>query len=249
VPPLPPFKYFIPNALTAMSLLLGLASVVCSSQGDFTLAAWMILWGTLLDKVDGTAARLLGATSAFGVEFDSFADFISFGVAPAALFYYRLTAAGAVPRAVAAACAGLYAVALAVRLARFNIMNAESTIFYGAPGTMIGGCLASGYLTAERHGLGDALLVAAPVVLVVSAFLMVSELRLPKLKMGKNKPLNALIGVCVVAAYVLAPLRMFPEALFAMGTTFMVGGFIAGALMPRDAGSGSAPGAPGLGAA
>src|SRR5690348_1045570 len=124
VPQLPPLKYFVPNAFTALSLLLGLASVVCSAQGDFTLAAWMILWGTLLDKVDGSAARLLGATSQFGVEFDSFADFVSFGVAPAALFYFRL--AGVVPRPLAAVAAGLHAVALAVRLARFNIMTGES---------------------------------------------------------------------------------------------------------------------------
>src|SRR5262249_8960175 len=144
-------KYFVPNAFTALSLLLSLGSAVCSSQGDFTLAAWMILWGTLLDKVDGTAARLLKATSGFGVEFDSFADFVSFGIAPAALFYFRLGAAGVFPRPVVAVTAGLYAVALAVRLARFNLLLGDTSVFQGVPGTMMGGLLACAYLTFEKY--------------------------------------------------------------------------------------------------
>jgi CDP-diacylglycerol--serine O-phosphatidyltransferase len=65
----------VPNGFTALSLLLGLGSVVKSAEGDFRLAAWMIPWGVLLDKLDGSAARLLDATSKFGVELDSFADF------------------------------------------------------------------------------------------------------------------------------------------------------------------------------
>lgn len=234
MPPLPPFKYLIPNTFTALSLLLGLASVACSAQGDFTLAAWMILWGTLLDKVDGTAARALGATSRFGVEFDSFADFISFGVAPAALFYFRLSASGAIPKSIVVITAGLYAVALAVRLARFNLLLGDTTVFQGAPGTMMGGWLAAAYLTFDKHHLTDPLLIAAPFLLVASAFLMVSTLRLPKLKMGKNKAANALIGLSVVTAYVLAPLRLMPEVLFGVATFFMITGFVAGALHRAD---------------
>lgn len=234
MPPLPPFKYLIPNTFTALSLLLGLASVACSAQGDFTLAAWMILWGTLLDKVDGTAARALGATSRFGVEFDSFADFVSFGVAPAALFYFRLGAQGTIPRPVVVITAGLYAVALAVRLARFNLLLGDTSVFQGAPGTMMGGWLAAGYLAFDKYHLMDPLLMAAPFLLVASAFLMVSTLRLPKLKMGKNKVANAMIGLAVITAYVLAPLRMMPEVLFAVATFFMISGFVAGAMHRAD---------------
>ena len=56
-----PLKYLVPNAVTALSLLLGLASVAASAHGEFEIAAWMVLWCTLLDKADGTAARLLDA--------------------------------------------------------------------------------------------------------------------------------------------------------------------------------------------
>ncbi|HSN98552.1 MAG TPA: CDP-alcohol phosphatidyltransferase family protein, partial [Candidatus Nanopelagicales bacterium] len=149
---MPPLRYFVPNSFTAASLLLGLASVTMSAQGNFRLAAWMILWGVLLDKVDGSAARLLKATSRFGVEFDSFADFVSFGVAPAALVHYRLLALGPLPgalRAALMAAAGLYVVALAVRLARFNITTGDESVFQGIPGTLMGALLATGYLTWE----------------------------------------------------------------------------------------------------
>src|SRR4051812_1021548 len=156
-----PLKYIVPNAVTALSLLLGLASVAASAQGDFELAAWMVLWCTLLDKADGTAARLLKATSAFGVEFDSFADFVSFGIAPAALLYFRLAPGGA-PRALVIVAASLYAVALAVRLARFNITTGGDSAFQGVPGTLMGGVLASGYLALHKHGVPDALVPYSP---------------------------------------------------------------------------------------
>ena len=83
-------RYLVPNGCTALSMLFGCASAVCSSTQQFELAAWLILWGVLLDKLDGLMARLMNATSNFGVQFDSFADFIVFGIAPAALVYYRL---------------------------------------------------------------------------------------------------------------------------------------------------------------
>ncbi len=78
-------RYTIPNSFTAMSLLLGLGSVVTSQLGDLELAGWMIVWCGLLDTMDGVAARLLKATSTFGAEFDSMADLIAFGVAPGML--------------------------------------------------------------------------------------------------------------------------------------------------------------------
>lgn len=249
MPQLPPLKYLVPNTFTALSLLLGLASVACSAQGDFVLAAWMILWGTLLDKVDGTAARALGATSRFGVEFDSFADFVSFGIAPAALFYFKLGTSGTVAKPVVVITAGLYAVALAVRLARFNLLLGDTSVFQGAPGTMMGGWLAVTFLAVDKYHLMDPFLVAAPFLLVASAFLMVSTLRIPKLKMGKNKAANALIGLSVVIAYVLAPLRLFPEVLCGVATFMMISGFVAGALKPaEESAPGEPPGNTGLGA-
>ena len=83
-------KYLIPNSITASSMLMGLASIYLAAREDFVMAAWLILWGVLLDKLDGTMARLLDACSEFGVQFDSFADFVVFGIAPASLIYFLM---------------------------------------------------------------------------------------------------------------------------------------------------------------
>ena len=80
-------RYSIPNSFTALSLLLGLGSIVTTQIGDLEFAAWLIVWCGLLDTMDGFAARVLKATSDFGAEFDSMADLVSFGVAPGVLVF------------------------------------------------------------------------------------------------------------------------------------------------------------------
>ncbi len=233
---MPPLKYFVPNGFTALSLLLGLASIVMSVEGNFELAAWMILWGTLLDKLDGSAARLFHATSEFGVQFDSFADFVAFGIAPAALVYFRLVGTSLYEgsfRMALVASAGLYVVALAVRLSRFNITTAAGeTMFTGIPGTLMGAVLAAGYLSFIHQGLDDSLLAYSPAALAIGAALMVSNLKLPKLKVRKNQALNVFQLGNVLAAYILGPLRLFPEYLFGLACSYLVVGVVVGMVMP-----------------
>lgn len=234
---MPPLKFFVPNAFTALSLLLGLASVTMSVEGNFELAAWMILWGTLLDKLDGSAARLFKATSKFGVEFDSFADFVSFGIAPAALIYFRLLGTGHWEgwyRTALMASTGLYVLALAVRLARFNVVASEAPVFYGVPGTLMGAVVAGGYLTFANNAIDEAALTYCPAFLVIFAVMMVSNLRLPKLKVRKSKPLNVFQFGNVALGYIFGPLMIFPEYLFGLAITYLVGGLIVGALVPPD---------------
>lgn len=234
---MPPLRYFVPNGFTGLSLLLGLASVTMSAQGDYRLAAWMILWGVLLDKLDGTAARLMKATSKFGVEFDSFADFVVFGIAPAALVYYRLLGTGEFvgwQKTGLMFSSGLYALALAVRLSRFNIMTGSEGIFFGFPGTLMGATVASLYLTWDKYGLSPSLLKYLPALLVVSALLMVSNIRLPKIKARKNKAFNAFLGINLVLGYVFGPLMLFPEYLLGCAVTWAVGGVIYCLLYPEE---------------
>ena len=223
---MPPLKYFVPNSFTAASLVLGLVSVVMSVKGHFELAAWMILWGTLLDKADGTAARLCQATSSFGMEFDSFADFVAFGIAPAALVYFRLESKSGHLVLLGVALA-LYVVALAVRLARFNITAGSDAVFLGIPGTVIGAVVAAGYLTASKYGLPEPLYAYAPVLLVAGAIAMVSSVRLPKLKARKSKALTVFQFSNVAIAYVVGPLMLFPEYLLGLALVYLVVGVIA----------------------
>lgn len=110
-------KSYIPNTITAFSLLSGFLSIIFTSQGNFQLAAVMIFAASIFDLIDGIAARLLKTASQFGVELDSLADVVSFGVAPSFLIYsfhfHQLDVAGII-------ISGLPLIFGALRLARFN---------------------------------------------------------------------------------------------------------------------------------
>jgi len=221
-------KYLVPNGFTAVSLILGLASVVHTVQGNYELAAWMILWGVLLDKLDGTAARLLNASSPFGAQFDSFADFVCFGIAPAALLFFGLSEVDMVHYGWMMASAGIYVVAVAARLARFNISEPPNShlVFYGIPTTIMGALFASGYLAWLKLGLVDEYMAPMPFVLFIASFAMVSNVRLPKLKVRKNMFLNIFQAFNVLVAFVFAPLMLFPEILFGQGVFYVVVGIV-----------------------
>lgn len=231
-------RFLIPNSFTALSLLLGLASVTRSAVGDFELAAWMVLWGVLLDKLDGTAARLLKSSSGFGAQFDSFADFVVFGIAPAALFFYQLDALGfgfAGPAGGSAArgvllvvAVSTYVLATAGRLARFNITDPPlgDRIFYGIPTTMVGGLVAAAYLTWLKYELAPSLLSYVPFALIVFSALMCSSLRLPKLKVRKSMAMNVFQFGNVICAYILVPLRLMPEYVLGLAVLYTVGGVV-----------------------
>ncbi len=225
-------KYVVPNGFTALSMLFGLASVGAAAGGDFTQAAWFILWGVLLDKLDGTSARLLKATSEFGMQFDSFADFVVFGVAPAALVYFRL--GDLVSRPLLLLCVGFFVVCTAARLARFNIAEPPlgDRLFYGIPTTLIGAVLASGYLTWEIHHLGDTLLRAFPMLLLVAGVAMVSNVRLPKLKGRANRALHWFQVANVVLVYAMTPFKLLPEYLLFLCALYLGVGVTWGLLNP-----------------
>ena len=220
-------KYLVPNGFTAISMLFGLASVVMSATGEYNLAAWMILWGVLLDKLDGTAARLLNASSGFGVQFDSFADFVIFGIAPASLFYFRLTEMAAYQagpnRILLLLAVGFFVVATSARLARFNISEPPGgdRIFYGIPTTLVGATLASAYLTWELYGLNEGLLRPAPFYLLASGVAMITNVRLPKLKGRQNKLIHWFQMLNVAAVYALTPFKLLPEYLLILCCLYM----------------------------
>ncbi len=220
-------KYLVPNGFTALSLVLGLASVVQSAAGNFDSAAWLILLGVLLDKLDGAAARMLNASSEFGAEMDSFADFVGFGAAPAALVFFRLTG-GTVESGegfIAGACA-VYTLAVAIRLARFNVTEPEgsSFLFLGVPTTLCGAIFASGWLTAQSQGVVEAVAPSMPIVLLVLGALMVSNVRIPKFSLRWPKAVNAFQLTNVGLVYIFVPLRIFPEYLFLVGFGYLVFG-------------------------
>lgn len=116
--------YLLPNLLTTGGLFAGFYSIVAAIDGNFHAAAWAIFVAMFLDGLDGRVARLTSTASDFGKEFDSLADMVSFGLAPAIVTYQwgveRLAEYGAVWGRLGWLAAFLYAAAAAFRLARFN---------------------------------------------------------------------------------------------------------------------------------
>src|ERR1044071_1351223 len=117
-----PVRMLVPNFFTLLGLCAGLTSIRMSIEGRYELALAAIVFAALLDGVDGRVARLLKATSRFGAELDSLADFVNFGVAPAILIFTwglgDLKSLGWI-------VVMLFALASALRLARFNVANDE----------------------------------------------------------------------------------------------------------------------------
>ena len=238
-------RYSIPNSLTALSLLLGLGSIVTAQIGDLEFAAWLIVWCGLLDTMDGIAARLLKATSSFGAEFDSMADLVSFGVAPAVLIFNAgLQIAGIEVESgqfwVLLAACGVFALAGAMRLARFNLASSKPRTgwFAGIPITAAGGgLLSSMVIVLLRHDDVAVLLplhLYLPVLMFVLALLMISRLRFPKAVLRESNIINAFQVINIAAIFVCGIFRIYPEYLFGIGVFLLVAGVIAGRIT-RDA--------------
>ncbi len=164
----------IPNIITMINLILGMAALLLTYEGSFSFAAILVLIGMLCDGLDGRVARLLHAESLFGKELDSLSDVITFGVAPAFIMYAAvLRNFGTIGSIVAIA----FPVAGALRLARFNLDTVAHSYFVGLPITAAGGILAAFTL---YYGLIPVVLM--PYLTALLAILMVSRTRYPNFK-------------------------------------------------------------------
>ncbi len=232
-------RYTIPNSFTALSLLLGVASIVTTQLGDLELAGWFIVWCGLLDVMDGVSARLLKATSSFGAEFDSMADLVSFGVAPAVLVLNAGLQIGGVEYEsgqfwVLLLAIGVFVLAGAMRLARFNLTAEEVTDgwFKGIPITAAGGGMVSSFVLVLIHHEDIAIVLPLqlyfPVLMFVLAILMVSRIRFPKAKRRDNNFINGFQALAIAGIYYCGITRSYPEYLLGMGLFLMIAGIIAG---------------------
>jgi CDP-diacylglycerol---serine O-phosphatidyltransferase len=120
----------VPNVLTLLALCAGMSAMRFAMGGNFVGAVFAIIVAGIFDGLDGRIARLLKSTSSFGAELDSLSDFISFGVAPAAMLYlWTMSSLHGVGWAIVL----FYAVCCALRLARFNIESGSTRPVYAAP--------------------------------------------------------------------------------------------------------------------
>ena len=172
--------YLLPGSLTLANMFCGYACIVYATRGEYEMAAPFIGFAIILDMLDGRIARLTGTASAFGLEFDSLADVISFGIAPAILtFLWGLSALGRLGWA----ASFLFVTGAAMRLARFNIQSmSDKRYFAGLPSPAAAAVLASTvYAYPEGLRLYHAA-VPALLLVLVPAFLMVSTIRFRSFK-------------------------------------------------------------------
>lgn len=198
--------YLLPTLFTVGNLFCGYSSIVLAATGAIAQAAVLIVVAGVLDGLDGRVARLTGTTSDFGVEFDSLADIVSFGVAPAILAYHwALRPLGRVGWTVAF----IFVVCAAMRLARFNIQTGrgDKRFFAGLPSPPAAGVLACIAFAFPAGPLADPVrwkLVLAAIMVVTVALLMVSRFRYRSFKDFDLRNRRSYIYVLPLAAMLIA---------------------------------------------
>lgn len=221
-------RKFIPGILTSGNMFCGFLSISYTFDGNFLTASWLIILAAVFDALDGLIARLTRSYSEFGIEFDSLADVISFGAAPAVLIYIaHFHAIGKIGIMISF----LPLLFGAIRLARFNV-NLNTFIkenFIGLPIPIQATALAS-YLIFSNNIWGTIrfpMLFASYVVFL--AFLMVSHLEyeaMPKFTFREDRRNTWKLAVFVAASIAVI---LFPKVtIFPFTMSFILIGFIRG---------------------
>ena len=198
----------LPNFLTALNLVCGTGALMCAVDGrpeTVPLALGLIVGALFFDMADGRVARKLNISTDMGLELDSLADLVSFGVAPAMLIY-KMRLADAALLGVLAPLA--LVVAAAFRLARFNVLSQRgqpaTKFFVGMPSPAAASVALTAGLGHTLPGFGAALPVPAVILATLTAaILMVSTIRFPSPKMlplGSRRFTGALIALIGLAA-------------------------------------------------
>ena len=194
--------YILPNLFTAASLFCGFYAIISAMGERYEAAAAAIFLSGLLDGLDGRVARLTRSTSQFGVEFDSLADLVAFGVAPAILaFQWALAPFGRLGWL----AAFMFVVCGALRLARFNVQKSveDPSYFKGLP-IPAAACFIASLVLFVSFWEGELETRSLPILVTiyVLSFFMVSTVpyySFKKLDLKHHKPFNMLVSIILVA--------------------------------------------------
>lgn len=208
--------FLLPSLLTTANLFCGFFALILTAQERYPEAALAVLVAMVMDMLDGRVARLMKATSQFGVEFDSLADIVSFCVAPAFLAYtFALQHLGR------AAWFGafLFVICGALRLARFNVHTgtADRRFFVGLPTPPAAGIVVSTVLLLAGQEPSRWMLVAVAVITYAVALLMVSTFRYWSFKevdVVRRRPVRSLLVVVLAVMVVATHHQLFLFLLF-----------------------------------
>jgi CDP-diacylglycerol--serine O-phosphatidyltransferase len=208
------YKEIFPGAFTMGNVVAGFLSILSALEGNIIDACWFVFLAGFFDMLDGKIARLSGASSRFGVELDSLADFLSFGIAPAVLVYsIKLnTLSGKWGWIIAI----VYIMACAYRLARFNILaeTEEKKDFVGLPVPAAAMTLTAYVLFCYQVWGGLQYGEWLVSMIILFAFLMVSQVQydtLPDRFVTRESRYKLAVGlVCLVAVILKPRLLLFP---------------------------------------
>jgi len=253
-PPTTPRRgaYLLPNLFTTGGMMAGFYAIVAAIGGRYEEAALAVFVAGVLDGIDGRVARLTNTQSAFGVQYDSLADLVSFGLAPALVMYMWSLAAlkGYSPLLgkVGWAAAFLYAACAALRLARFNTQagSVDKRWFIGLSSPAAAGLMMSYvWALAEFGADGHRWAPLSVAVTVVAALLMVSRIRYWSFKGGGKDDAHPdrvpfLTIVLMVGVFVLVAIEP-PRVLLAIAVTYMVSGPLMALLRRRPPSPSPAP--------
>ena len=214
----------VPNVLTLLALCAGMTAIRFAISGDFEAACYAIIAAGIFDGLDGRMARLLKVTSRFGAELDSLSDFVSFGVAPAAVLYlWTMSQLHSIGWAIVL----FFAVCCALRLARFNTqLGAEpppyaAAFFTGAPAPAGAGLLLLPMFVSFEWGdwiprspYLNAVWISAVALLMIST---VPTMSLKRIRIPPHLVVPSLLGVGVMAGFFMTapwPTLTFVGALY-----------------------------------
>jgi CDP-diacylglycerol--serine O-phosphatidyltransferase len=224
--------YIIPSLFTVSNIFCGFYSISSSIRGNYELAGILIGIAMILDTLDGRLARMTHTTSDFGVQLDSLADVITFGIAPAVLCYqwaFYNYEKHIIDRAGWLACF-LFVVCAASRLARFNVQSTvvhDKRYFIGLPTPPAAGVVAATIYCFPERLTGDMPAVIALILMLVIAFLMVSRIRYRTFKdLNLREPRSYRITV-VIALIIFFMALDLKRALITLATLYAISGPIA----------------------
>ena len=200
--------YLLPSILTTFGMFAGFYSIIASINGDFILAAISIMVAMLWDALDGRVARLTNTQSDFGAQYDSLADLVSFGVAPALLVYeWSLSDLGRIGWL----AAFIFLACAALRLARFNtqVGISDKRYFQGLPSPAAAGVIASMiWLKFWKFEYFDFGIVSLSYyigvgITIVCALLMVSNVRYYSFKELDSKKASFRFLLAIVLSFIV----------------------------------------------
>jgi len=200
--------YILPNLFTAASIFVAILSILNAIDSKFENAAWLILLSLIFDGLDGRVARLTNTCSRFGIEFDSLADIVAFGVAPALLIYLFI---GNDFGRFGIVVSALFVILGAIRLARFNVMtsHSEPSVFIGVPIPSAAVFISLLVLFFNKYDIKDEYGLIILIMSIIVSVLMVSNIRYPSFKKLDLTAKN-MMKLFVVILVISLSLFMFP---------------------------------------